>query len=353
MTVKNTQFKSTIAEIVDVATSDINNPFLTKISFIFADNRGNGNNQGVKEDEFDRIAESAVNMPIKMNFEESDLKGHEFSVPIGHITGMTREAEGDVIQLVGEALLYKGEFPQQVDFLKKKHAEGEAPGISWEIAYHDSVLENGIEWLKQAITMAATFVKSPAYGKRTKLLAIAQQTTEEEFITKVKEIMDSQASNNEPKGGNKVEEELAKAQASLAEALAKVTDLEGKLAEATTKATELEETNQTLSTENETFKTQATLNERTSLLAEAGIEFKLDGEALTAKQAYWLSMSEENFNLYVADLKSVKTVTTVATAGQKGNGLPKFTAVAGQESLTLDDLKAQARKASRGELADL
>lgn len=359
---KNTQFKSTIAEIVDVpvanAADGINNPFLTRIRFVFADNQGNGNRQGIEEEDFDRIAQSAINMPIKIKFSESDIEGHEMSIPIGHITKMDKVTDGDVPQLVGEALLYREEFPQEVEFLKSKFAkaasgEDDAPGISWELAYENSILKSGVEWLKQAVTMAATFVKVPAYGNRTRLLAIAQQLTDDELTKRVEEIMKLQTVPD--KGGNKVEEELEKAKAALADAQAKETEAQAKVTELTDQLTQAQLQNDVLTQENTGYKAQATLATRMTKISEAGLKFELEGEALQAKQAFWLSLSEEAFDGYIADLTAAKaSAGTVSTANASlGGSLPKFTAVAGQENISLDDLKLVARRASRGDLADL
>ena len=90
---KNTEFKSTIAEIVDLPKDSIN-PFLTKITFVFADNQGNSNNQGIEEEDFDSIAKSSINMPIKINYAGGNVGSHTMSVPIGHITDMTKTVEG-------------------------------------------------------------------------------------------------------------------------------------------------------------------------------------------------------------------------------------------------------------------
>lgn len=349
---KNTQFKSTIAEIIDMQTSDaaIHNPFLTKIKFTFADNQGNGNNQGIEEEDFDSIAQSALNMPIKIRYSGKEAAGHEMSTPIGHITGMEKEVDGEIVKLIGEAFLYREEYPKEVQFLKDAHAEGKAPGISWELAYQDSVLKNGVEWLKQAVTVAATFVKVPAYGRRTQLLAIAQANSDDtEFMTELQDFMNSWAEKNKPKGGNKVEEELEKANEALQVATAQIAEVTEKLTEATTKIEALE-------SENETYKTQATLAERITKVSEAGLKFELEGDALTAKHDLWLSMSQVQFDAYVDDLtaaiKSVPVKTAAASLTKPKDSLPKFS-VAGQDLLSLDDLKATARRASRGELADL
>lgn len=361
---KNTKFKSTIAEINDIPSTDSINPFLTKIKFIFADNGGNENNEGIEAEDFDSIAQSAINMPIKMNYSEKkgkgDVEGHAVSVPIGHITSMVKEVDGNTVRLIGEALLYREEYPREVQFLKDKHASGEAPGISWELAYSDSILKDGINWLKQAVTMAATFVKSPAYGRRTQLLAIAQSNIDDEqFMTELKEIVDGWASND-PKGGNRVDEKelkelLEKAQAELKAATETLTATQSQLTEATSKIETLTTENETLKTENNEFKVKATLAERTAKIAEAGIKVELEGDALAAKQALWLSMSEEIFTAYVEDLAAASKAapkTAAASTTTTKDSLPRFTAVAGQE-ITLDDLKSQARKASRGEIAEL
>lgn len=355
---KNTQFNVTIAEFTETAGESSINPFLTKIKFIFTDNKENGNKQGIKEDEFDNVALSAVNMPIKMNYDGENIDGHAASTPIGHIINMTKEVNGEVAQLVGEALLYREEYPKEVQFLKDQFTQaqagvGETPGVSWEIAYHDSVLENGVEWLKQAITMAATFVRMPAYGRRTQLLAIAQSKTDDtEFMTELKDIVDSWTLSNKAQGGNKVEEELEKAKAALLELQAKLDAEAQKAQDLETQLTQANEKISTLETENAEFKVEKTLAERVGKIAEAGVEFNLEGDALTAKQAFWLSLSEENFEVYVEDLKAIAPKKTAAALTPRKESLPKFTAVAGQET-TLEDLKASARRASRGDLVNL
>lgn len=375
-----TQFETTIAEIIDVPTDDFEHPFLTKVKFTFADDKGNANKQGIEAEDFDTIAKSSVHMPLKIRYTHAGAGGHEFSVPFGHITRMYQEASQDGSpQLIGEGVLYKEEYPDEVEYLKSAFENNKAPGISWELSYQDSISKAGIEWLKGVVTRAATFVKFPAYGNRTGLLAIAQnnilaitesQMMDTEFMDELKEIVDElnslvkgttvteeedddeddmkemmgDASQNT--GGNEVDE-LQKAQAELEAALAKVTELTAQLETAQTTITDL-------TTENEGFKRQALVAERTAKIVEAGIKIESDQEKLAQKQELWLAMSPEIFEAYVTDLAEASKTTPAPkdAAASRKEGLPKFTAVAGQEQ-TLDDLKAVARRASRGIAADI
>jgi hypothetical protein len=375
--VNNTQFQSTIAEIID-APSEFEHPFLTKVKFIFSDNLPNVNKQGIEAEDFDSIAESSIGMPLKMRYTHAGAGGHEFSIPIGHIVSMVKETvseDGAVAQLVGRGVLYKEEYPDEVDYLKTTFEHGHAPGVSWELAYHDSVSKAGTEWLKGVVTKAAAFVRDPAYGNRTGLLAVAQeqirsitesQMMDEQFIEELKDIIDElnalvqgkpSGTEDDPTdtgnaslntGGMKVEEELQKAQAELEAALAKVAELTQQLETAQASITDL-------TTENEGFKRQALITQRTAKIVEAGIKIESDQEKLAQKQEIWLAMTPEIFEAYVTDLAEASKPATPPkdnAAASRKEGLPKFASAAGTEQ-TLDDLKAVARRASRGIAADL
>jgi hypothetical protein len=377
-----TQFESTIAEIIDVPTDNFEHPFLTKVKFVFTDNKGNANKQGIETDDFDMVAKSSIHMPLKIRYTHAGAGGHDLSVPFGHMTNMYKEvAEDGTAQLIGEGVLYKEEYPDEVQYLKDAHENGKAPGISWELSYQDSISKAGIDWLKGVVTRAATFVKFPAYGNRTGLLAVAQnnilaitesQMMDIEFMDELKEIVDElnklvqgipETEDDEEEdhqdellmggasqntGGNEVEE-LEKAQAELDAALAKIAELNTQLETAQSTITDL-------TTENEGFKRQALVAERTAKIVEAGIKIESDQEKLAQKQELWLAMSPEIFDAYVTDLAEASKPTQNApkdkAAASSKEGLPKFTAVAGQEK-TLDDLKQLGRVASRGIAAEL
>lgn len=345
---KSTQFKSAISSIEDVVTNDPTNPLLTKITFVFADNRPNSNNQGIEEEEFDTISTSAINMPVKIDLVGEKVGGHPLSVPIGHITGMTKEEDGDTKRLVASAVLYREEFPKEVQFLKDAHASGGAPGISWEIAYKNSIVKEGVEWLKNAITAAATFVGNPAYGSRTALLAIASSAAmsdDKTAMEKLEEIVNLWRGNT-PKGGNNMDE-LEKAQAALKEALEKITKLEADLATANSTITDKDTAIADKDAKIAGFEKAEKINSRVLSLTEAGLA---SSELTDERKEFLFELSDKAFETYLADMKAAKS-NPVATASARSGGLPLPRLTTGQENMTtlaLADLKAGLRNAARG-----
>lgn len=294
-----------------LAQSDFSNPYLTVVRFVFADDQPNANKQAIPFEEFDALAQSAIGMPIKIRFLGKGIGNHTGSIPIGHIRDMTKETVDDKHQLIAEGVLYNDEYPEVVNFLKEAFASGEAPGLSWELTYNDSIIEKGITWLKGVIARAATFVKNPAYGTRTALLALASDKSlsdediEKELVGMAHEI------ESQDKGGTNTME--------LEQALAKIKDLEAQLA---VKDTELATANAeaekirteaaTLKTANDeliskvgTFEKTALVTNRTKKVVEAGVPVPSDEQELTKKQDYWAAQSEEQFEMYVSDLAAV------------------------------------------------
>jgi hypothetical protein len=342
-----------IAEIVDVQNpdgSDYKHPLLTMAKFIFADDRGNNNRQGIKAEDFDEVIKSAIDTPVKMRFLGANVAGHPGSVPIGHIKRMEKESETDVNRLVAWAVLYSEEFPDEINFLKEAHASGEGPGISYEIMYSNSVSENGIEWLKNMTTRAATFVKSPAYGTRTALLALAsnKDISPEEFTKELLAIVKP----NDKGGSQRMELEdkikaLEAEKASLtAEASTKQSEIDKLAGEITTLKTEVD----TLKTQNSDLKRTAVADARAREYVEAGFQLEADAEKLTKKKEFWTALSDEAWTEYLTDLKSAKATTpaALASASARGTSIPKLAVAEGKET-TLDDLKAGLRGISRGQ----
>lgn len=198
---KIAKFESALAELVEIPNPDSDkNPFLTVARFVFADDKGNKNNQGIEYEDFPQVAASAIDMPVKINYSRSSgVQNHANSIPIGHIKSM--EIDEASKKLVATAMLYADEFPEEVSFLKESFAEDNAPGISWELAYRDSVVKNGVNWLKDVVTKAATFVRNPAYGSRTSLLALAASEEFQEFLLARSNEEETQAESYEPPSG--------------------------------------------------------------------------------------------------------------------------------------------------------
>jgi len=296
MKIKTVVFETALAEIS--AEDHFHHPGQRIAKFIFCDDRPNENQQGVEHADFAEVTRSAIGSPVKMKFLGQTVGGHSGSVPIGFIHGMEEvEAADGSHQLVASATLFATEFPEEIEHLEESFAEGKAPGISWEIIYKDSIIRDGVEWLKGIITRAATFVKVPAYGSRTALLALAsnnKELSDEDLSTELSALANEFSPKNTNKGGNNnVEEELRKAKEELQAALDKIAALETSTAELTTAnaalQTSVDEATTALSAKEDELKAVAErelVAERTRVITEAGIKIEADAEKLAKKQAF-------------------------------------------------------------------
>jgi len=330
-----------LAEILEVPNTDIKkvNPLLTIARFIFADDKGAPLStadatplQGIEFEDFDEVIDTAMHMPVKMNFSGEDVARHEGAYVIGHISKMEKAvAEDGTNQLVAEAVLYKDEYPQEVKWLKEKYDAGEAPGISYEIAYGSSIIKNGVEWLKNLITAAATFVKSPAYGKRTALLALASAKTDEEFVSTMKTfVAQAEGTQKETIEGGINVDELEKVQQEAAtykaEAETKAGEITRLMDVITAKDAEISSLNDNVAT----LTNEKKLETRQRMFTEAGFMLEADAEKSDKKKAFWLTLSDESFDEYLADLVAAKAMATSkelpdkkAEAASRLTALPK------------------------------
>jgi hypothetical protein len=316
--------------------SEAKNPHLKFIKFILVDDLPNINKHVIPQEEFAALAASAIGMPIKMRFlgRRAGAGDHSGSIPIGHVQTVEEETlEDGSHRLIADGVLYASEFPEQIEYLEEAFEEGKAPGISWEINYTEGLLQAGIMALKGLVAKAATFVKNPAYGTRTALLALASDAslTEEEIQQEVAAIL----KDAEPEGGTEnVTLEEAQAEitrlstlveskdteiATLTEAAKRVPELEASVAE---KDTAIAERDEAIASYN-----KATLiADRTNKAVEAGLELDSDPDKLAETQELWASMSEEVFNHLVNAVKSVapKTPKKEALASIKLPSTPAF-----------------------------
>ena len=355
---KSSVFKVVLASIDAVPT--MNNPFLVTAKFIFADNQPNENNMGIEFDDFPMVAASAINMPVKMRYLGEGVGNHVGSIPIGHITDMSIEDAGNNIKkLIGTAALYAEEYPDEISYLMDTFSAGDAPGISWELGYEDSILKNGIQWLKGIITKAATFVRQPAYGpKRTALLALAsdKSLSNEELDIEILKLAKVSAPKDKMGGKTTVNEEELKAEVEKLKGVlaAKETELATKVADLTT----LQTTHSSVLEENTTLKEKvaaseksAQAEERSRKYIEAGFTFDEDATKAAAKKEFLASLSEEVFTEYVADLVTAKASAKPDSSASASLGdrlkIPKPTLTDGDKEITLDDLRAQVRAAAR------
>jgi len=311
------------------------NKYLRHITFVFADDRPNNNNQVISHDEFDALKESAIGMPIKMRFlgSTAGAGNHAGSIPIGHISDMTEdELEDGTHRLIAEGSLYAFEYPDEIEYLEQAYEAKKAPGLSWELAYETSIIDKGLELLKGVIAMAATFVRHPAYGKRTALLALASDNTLSD--EQVEQEVASLFANIEIEGGTnevtleeaqaeiqQLKEQLAAAQTentSLKESADKVPDLETAHAELQGKVQELTE-------KVEEYEITALITDRTQKMVAAGFELSADTAEVEKKQKVWASMAEEVFEEYVSDISAVakKTPKRAEASARPVLGIPK------------------------------
>jgi hypothetical protein len=313
------------------------NPYLTTAKFVFADDKGAplstapaGLLQGIEYEDFDEVIRTAINMPIKMKYTGQGAGNHLGSYVIGHITNMAKaQIEDGTHQLLADAVLYAEEFPEEVEYLKKAYADGEAPGISYEIVYEDSVVRNGVQWIKKLVTTAATFVREPAYGRRTALLALASAKNDEELVASMKAfIAQAEGSSGEgninpsDKGGiNVTEEELQKIKEEAEKAKALAETLQAEAASKTEEITRLTEEITALKTENTTLKTEKMLESRVRKMADAGFPLEADAEKSQKTKDFVLSLSDEAFDLYVENITAIKAAATSSAQASAGAGL--------------------------------
>lgn len=321
---KVVQRQSAIAEFIDTPSDDYKHPYLTSAKFVFTDDKPNGNNQAVDAEDFDSIIKSAVGMPIKMSFTGSDVGHHRGAYIIGFMKNLTKNVTEDgTNQLIADAALYSEEFPEEVSYLKEAFAKGDAPGVSYEMGYSDPIFKNGVEFLKNIVTGAATFVKFPAYGKRTALLALASAKDEPDFINTMKALV-AQAEGPNNKGGKSVED-LDKANRKIEELEESAKELK---TQAETKTGEVARLTEELGSKDAKIlelegsvakMAKASLLEtRTRQYTEAGLTLEAEAEKADKKKEFWLSLSDDAWTMYLDEIKSAKaSAVPVQTPEQK------------------------------------
>lgn len=213
------------------------NPNVAWMKLLLTDDKYNANRQRIPREEFANVLRTGLFMPLKMAYGEIS-EGHDETFPLGVMTHL--KTEGNSIQAL--AALWDRERHEDVEFLKKRYAEGKDINISWELTYTDEETEDDGVVLKNVSMNAATIVGMPAYEGRTPALALSSkeegdsmentiELTEHErlmneqksqFENKVSELQASlEAVQNELSGLKPKYEELASFKQSIEEAEAK------------------------------------------------------------------------------------------------------------------------------------
>jgi len=304
------------------------NPILKYIKFVLLDDKPSGNGWGIEHEDFGTVSASAVGTPIKMRFLGTTIGNHYGSIPIGHITDTEENTlEDGTHQLIANGIVYASEYPEEVEWLQDRLDNNEPPGISYEMDYESKVNKSGTDWLKNLMTRAATFVRTPAYGTRTALLALASDSdaTDEQLADGLLAIAGEIRPRNTNKGGNTVDEKeleqkIVTLTGELEAANTKISDLTTANAELNTEKENLTTERDTLQTKNQEFETalataarEKLITARTTVLAEAGVKLETDAEKLQKKQEFWASMDESVFNEYVSDIKDALKVNKTDT----------------------------------------
>lgn len=308
---KIAKFNVAIAELLDVPTPESHNPFVTIARFVFADDKPNGNKQGIKVEEFPNIIKTAIGMPVKMNFVGETVANHAGSVPVGHITKMEHVEEADRNVLHAEAMLWNDEFPEEIEWLKRAHAEKKAPNLSYELEYKEDVVENGIQWKKDTTTLGATFVHTAAYGSRTHLIALASLENDDERNTEIVALAEKIKADQEPvvnsddEGGNSVDE-LEKANAEIKRLTDELAARDAKISDLETAVTTATDEKNTVMAELDTLKSEAKIDGRVRQYTDAGFALETDETKANARKAVFASFDDAQWETYLADLKASK-----------------------------------------------
>jgi len=292
------------------AVSSANNSLRKELLFIFTDFEPNVNKQGIPKTEAENIMSSAVNMPIKINFDTRTRREtrHAESYPIGTITNTYLEND----KILAQAVVWVDEFPEIVNHLVKSIDEERPVQFSWELYPKKRTKdENGITWLEECTVTAATIVANPAYGGRTPLLAIAEENMDElrdklcAVYTKLCTDLGSEIAANI---NDITIEELVEqfnyitvstdTVISHAEDFSKIEKLEAELNELRLFKENFEKAEAERKIQ-EDRKIQ--LTNRLAVLDEAGVVFSGD----SATENTIIDMDDPTFNLYVTTLKSI------------------------------------------------
>lgn len=348
--------KSAIAEI---SPESFAHPGLRLCRFVFCDDQPNENKMGIEYQDFAEIKSSAIGTPIKMKFFGNSAGGHFGSIPIGYINNIfEKDLEDGVHQLIAEATLFADEYPDEVEYLTTSFAEGKAPGISWELKYENHVLKDGISWLKGLITRAATFVRNPAYGNRTAILALAsnKEIDEEQMMEQLSEIISDSPKITEQGGNNRMDEKIKELQDQIDTLTTALSEKDTKLTEL---STQLESLTTAVSSKDEeiaTYRRKELVAERTAALVEAGIALPTEAEKLAAKQAFYASLTEEGFAEYKSDLteaiaaasKKVVVKSEALASVRNQERLPRFDVSAdAEDKVELSELRGKFKTISR------
>src|SRR5437870_3016557 len=113
------------------AVADQAHPLQTRLSLILTDFEPNRNKQAIPRSEAEALIRTAVNSPLKINFDGAEIYGHKGAKPIGTIIEPAMGNDNGREVIFAEAVVWNDINPEVDDHIKKAFAEG--IGTSWEI----------------------------------------------------------------------------------------------------------------------------------------------------------------------------------------------------------------------------
>jgi len=168
------------------ALASESHPLQTTLELVLTDFEPNKNRQQIPDSEAENILNTALNMPIKINYQNGKHKGHSEAIPIGAISEVWRDGD----QILARSILWKEEYPEIDHYLKTATAEHEYLGTSWEILYQNSETLDNIEILHGCVFSSTVIVDNPAYGFRTPIRSIAEEKESMEETEKLEKLME-------------------------------------------------------------------------------------------------------------------------------------------------------------------
>lgn len=298
------------------ATASAENPLQTILEFTLTDFQPNINKQQIPRSEAENIISSALNMPIKIKFQDGKQQGHAGAYPIGTLSGVWLADDC----IMARAIVWRDEASAEDNHLRSLFENGEQIGTSWEIYYTSAEDVDGVSQLQDCLFAATCIVEKPAYAERTRVKSLSEMDTMEE---------DTQTQNPDMEKMQKVldtfsslynviwdiycdvceAQEAEKEAATIEDAASMIEMLKGiqaKYSSATVALASAQETLTKIETEKAQAELEAKVTARKQSLAQIGIEYD-------SLEAFFTTLSDDQFTAYIASVRTIKPAVAEVT----------------------------------------
>lgn len=357
------------------ASASESNPLQSVIEFVFTDFQPNKNRQGVTQAEAVNIIRSGLNQPVKVNFLGEEVAAHKGAIPIGPII----ELKHDDDKVIGKAIIWKDIYADFVTYLEKASASEGGVQFSWELYYRSSNTDgNGIQWLENVEVAGIAIVDDPAYSGRTPLLSFAESRDKASKLSEQiaefvggqmdpsYEALQAQVAELTDKMYvmiNQLYEALSEAapdpapadvESVMAEFVNLLSRLKSGKEESSAQAESLQSELDGLRTEVQELRTFKQDTEASAALAEltstrkAALSAVMSEEDFAEKLEFILGLSQDQFEVFVASLQTVRNKSTSSVNDKKSNvPLPDLTSQntdSEPKQITITDISNAWRK---------